>query len=160
LNVTRIVHEFIAARLAPHVLVCAKSPLTNIPAMLTATAPSLVTFSVLGRLIVPILCALNFNFAGDTDNAPGVAVAVGVALTVAVAVRVAVGVAVGVAVAVAVRVLVAVAVAVRVGVELRAGVRADVAVAVDVAVADGVGAGVEHAAGVADATSLTAKICA
>ena len=84
--------------------------------------------------MVPIFRALNFKLVGETDNAPGVAVAVGLKDAVGVAVRVAVGVAVSVAVLVAV------------GVALRAGVRAEVAVAVRVGDADGVAVGVAHTA--------------
>ena len=101
LKVTLTVHEPRPARLTPQVLVCAKSPVTGIPVKLTAAPPSLVTFKILARLVVRTFCALNFNFDGETDNAPAVAVAVGVAETVAVAVAVGVRAVVGVAVGVA-----------------------------------------------------------
>jgi len=135
---------------APQVLVCAKSPEVSIAAKVTTASPGLVTFKVLAGLVVPIFRAWKIKAAGETDSAPGVAVAVGVEEAVGVAVRVAVGVAVSVAVTVADAV----------GVALRTGVRTEVAVAVDVGVADGVAVGVAHAAGVADAELPTRKTCA
>jgi len=116
LKVILIVHESSAAKLAPQVLVCTKSPVTDIAVKLTVAPPWLVTFKVLARLTVPSFCGPNFNLAGETDNAPGVAVAVGVAETGGVAVRVAVVVEVRVAVGVAVAVGVLPGVAVRVAV--------------------------------------------
>jgi hypothetical protein len=148
LNVTLTLHESCAASVAPHVLVCAKSPVVSIPLKVTALPPSLVICRFLARLAMPTLCALNFNFAGETDNAPGVAVAVGVADALGVAVTVGVGVTPRVAVAVAV------------GVALLAGVRTVVAEAVGDGVALGVAVGVAHAAGVADAESPIRKMCA
>ena len=149
---TLIVHGFLAVRVTPQVLVCAKSPEVSIAAKVTTASPVLVSFKVLAGLLVPILRAWNIKAAGETDRAPGVAVAVGVEVAVGVAVRVAVGVAVSVAVAVDV--------AVAVGVALRTGVRTEVAVAVGVGDADGVAVGVAHAATVADAELPTTNTCA
>lgn len=52
-KLTLIVQVLCADRLAPHELVCAKSPLTDIAANLTGAALALVTFRILGRLVVP-----------------------------------------------------------------------------------------------------------
>jgi hypothetical protein len=54
-KVTLTAHVLCAARLAPQVLVCAKSPVTNIPVNFTATPLWLVTFKVLAELVVPSL---------------------------------------------------------------------------------------------------------
>ncbi len=55
LKVTLIVHVSCAARLAPQLLVSAKSPVTDIEVNLTVAWPWLVTFKVLAGLVTPSL---------------------------------------------------------------------------------------------------------
>lgn len=55
LKVTLMVQVSCAARLAPQLLVCAKSPVTDSEVNLTAARPRLVTFKVLAGLVVPSL---------------------------------------------------------------------------------------------------------
>ena len=55
LKVTLTAHVLYAARLAPQVLVCAKSPVTDIPVISAVTLLALVTFKVLAELVVPSL---------------------------------------------------------------------------------------------------------
>ncbi len=55
LKVTLTVQVSCAAKLAPQLLVCAKSPVTDIAVNLTAAWPRLVTFKVLAGLVAPSL---------------------------------------------------------------------------------------------------------
>lgn len=55
LKVTLMAHVLCAARLAPQVLVSAKSPVTDIPVIFTGASPALLTFKVLAELVAPTL---------------------------------------------------------------------------------------------------------
>ena len=55
LKVTLMPRVWCAARLAPQVLVCAKSPVTDIPVISAVTLLALATFKVLAELVVPSL---------------------------------------------------------------------------------------------------------
>jgi hypothetical protein len=103
-NVTAIVHDEPAARLAGQVLVCMKTPVSEIIFIATGSPGcfffplGLDTFTIFGLLVVPIFVFGNLSAFGliSSVTATGVGVAFGVAVAVEVDVAVAVAVAVAV----------------------------------------------------------------
>ena len=159
LKVTDIEQFLPAAKFALQLLVCAKSPVVAMLAILSAAFPVLDKVTGFAELVVPIDCDPKSRLFTESE-ATDVGVAVGVrdCVAVGVAVRVAVAVLVAVAVDVAVRVGVDVAVAVSVAVAVAVGVGVAVALSVAVAVAVTVGVAVSVAVAVAVAVSVAVGV--
>jgi hypothetical protein len=76
LKVTLMVQLAVAATLEPQVLVSEKSPLVEIPAMLRAAFPVLLSVTVWGLLLVPSGCAGKVKEVGERLTAGAVPVPV------------------------------------------------------------------------------------
>jgi len=64
-KVTLIVHEELAARLVPQVLVSEKLPLTVMLEIVSVAPPGLLSVTLCGLLLVPSICPENVNEVGD-----------------------------------------------------------------------------------------------
>lgn len=64
-NVTLMEQLEFAARLVPQVLVCEKSPVTEIPLIESAAVPVLLSVTVCGVLLLPTTTPLNVRLEGD-----------------------------------------------------------------------------------------------
>jgi len=69
-KVTLIVHDALAARLVPQLLVSEKSPLTVMLEIARVAPPGLLSVTLCGLLLVPSICPENVNEVGDR-LAPG-----------------------------------------------------------------------------------------
>ena len=64
-KVTLMVHDALAARLVPQVLVSEKSPLTVMLEIARVALPGLLSVTLCGPLLVPDACPENVNEVGD-----------------------------------------------------------------------------------------------
>jgi len=82
-NVMLKLHDALAAKLGPQVLLTAKPPVGAMPAMASAALPVLVNVAVFGALLVPIACSENVSDVG-ANNTTGTATCVPIPLKLTV----------------------------------------------------------------------------